>query len=206
MLFIPRPALNVALFFLYGMDGKFLEDFAVGMLISCCYLLSQRVQAGDGLRELTEKVKRRSLWLWGAGILVLLFMTLWNGDLAFPHSIPIFDPIHDAYPFYSELGLSIGFGLCVTAILFGPATLRRPFEWPLMRWIGIISYSLYIWHLPILDHLGIYVVRLVAGWSHPLAYGLLWLFAALVVIPFSHLFYRWIECPWMQLGDRLGHK
>jgi peptidoglycan/LPS O-acetylase OafA/YrhL len=75
-----------------------------------------------------------------------------------------------------------------------------------MRWIGLISYSLYIWHLPILDHLGIYVARLVAGWSHLLAYGLFWLCAALVVIPFSYLFYRWIERPWMQLGDRLGHQ
>src|SRR5581483_9804580 len=39
---VPRPILNVALFFLYGFAGKYLEDFAIGMLVSTCYVLLQK--------------------------------------------------------------------------------------------------------------------------------------------------------------------
>ena len=37
-LLIPRPLLNVVLFVIYGDQSKFLEDFAVGMLIAVGYL------------------------------------------------------------------------------------------------------------------------------------------------------------------------
>ncbi len=46
------------------------------------------------------------------------------------------------------------FGLCYTAlllgVLLGPRALRRAFEWRPLRFVGLISYSLYIWHTIVL--------------------------------------------------------
>jgi peptidoglycan/LPS O-acetylase OafA/YrhL len=52
------------------------------------------------------------------------------------------------------------------------------------------------------------VFRLHVGYNVPslnpfLAYSLYWLWALLVIIPFSFLFYIWIEKPWIQVGAKL---
>lgn len=39
------------------------------------------------------------------------------------------------------------------AVLHGPAWLRRPFAWPPLRWVGLVSFSLYLWHMPVLGAL-----------------------------------------------------
>ncbi|MBV9229291.1 MAG: acyltransferase, partial [Chloroflexi bacterium] len=38
---VPRPILNGILVFTYGVSGKYLEDFAVGMLLSLCFVYTQ---------------------------------------------------------------------------------------------------------------------------------------------------------------------
>ncbi|WP_165423438.1 acyltransferase family protein [Ktedonosporobacter rubrisoli] len=196
---VPRPLLNVILFFSYGIIGKFLEDFAIGMGIAACYVLAQ--QAGwDGL---LAGLRRWSVWLWWAGLCVLGFMALWNCNQMFRHSIALLDPLYPAYEFYSEAGLSLGFGLCLLAILFGPASLQRPFRWVPLRWLGLISYSLYIWHLPLLVNFGDHIQAYIAGWNGYLSYCLFWLFAVLLIFPFAYTFYIWIEQPGIQLCDSL---
>ena len=102
-----------------------------------------------------------------------------------------------------KLGFALGFGMCVTAILFGSAELKHPFAWWPLRWIGLISYSLYIWHLPILHAFYAYIVPFIQSWSNVTVYSLYWLCVGLLIIPFSYLFYRWIEQPWMKVADKM---
>lgn len=203
---VPRPVLNVALFFLYGQTGKYLESFAVGMLIACCYILARHAPAGHGLSWLCAKLRRSSMWLWRGGIVALLVMALWNGHLWFHNSLALYDTIMPLFGWLSDFLFTLGYGLCVLAILFGPTELKLPFEWAPLRWIGLISYSLYIWHLPILGHFSGYVDGLANSWNSYLVYGLFWLCALLVAIPFSYLFYRCIELPWNRLGGKLRDK
>ncbi|HEU5231134.1 MAG TPA: acyltransferase [Ktedonobacteraceae bacterium] len=195
--------LRVAAFFLYGISGKYLEDFAVGMAISSCYILSQQIAAEHPLNRLNEGIRRYSLWLWGSGILVLFFVACWTGNFWYPHLIPLFDNLTSSYNQYNEVGLAIGYGLCVTALLFGPANLRRPLEWAPVRWLGLISYSLYMWHLPFL----IFFIAFAQSYAHtmaqPLVYGLYWVCVIILVIPFSYVFYLLIEQPWIQLGNKI---
>ena len=203
--FVPRQVLNVASFFLYGTNGKFLEDFAVGMLISFCYALSRQASP---LHTFTQSMRCYTWWLWGTGILWLLFVSLWHLNRWFPDTVPFFNPVSISYDWFSELSLSLGFGLCITAILFGPVELKRLFEWRPLRWLGSISYSLYIWHLPILGFFfsSLHIRDVIRSWNPLLAYSLYWLYAALVIIPFSYVLYRVVERPWMWLGERLGKK
>jgi peptidoglycan/LPS O-acetylase OafA/YrhL len=63
-----------------------------------------------------------------------------------------------------------------------------------------------MWHLPLLVRVAAYV-QLVQGAIPPwLTYLLYWVGVLLVVIPFSYAFYKWIECPGIQLGNRLLQK
>jgi peptidoglycan/LPS O-acetylase OafA/YrhL len=202
---VPRPVLNVILFFLYGYDGKFLEDFTVGMLVSSCFILVQRHSPENTLSWLGDKFRRYSYWIFGAGIVVLIFMTLWNGNERY-HAIAFFEPLLESYGWLSEFGLSLGYGLCILALLFGSTPLRLPFEWAPLRGIGLISYSMYMWHLPLLGRIAVYVQLVQAAIPPWLTYLLYWVGVLLIIVPFSYALYKMIEHPWIQIGNRFLQK
>jgi peptidoglycan/LPS O-acetylase OafA/YrhL len=205
---VPRPILNIALFFLYGAPGmgwhgKFLEDFAVGMLAALCYSLARNT-AADG--TFNNVMRRLSPWLWGGGLLWLLGMALWESSMANPQYRFLPHVIFYTYSWSHEVCLSLGFGACVIGILFGCAGLQHMFAWSPLRWIGLISYSLYIWHLPVIVLFLTYVLPYVHTWQHPAVYSLYWVWVLLVAFPVSLASYLLIEKPWMLLGERLRSK
>ena len=102
----------------------------------------------------------------------------------------------------SELCILLSFGLCLLALLFGSARLKSPFEWSPLRWVGMISYSLYMWHLPFIFVFTQRVQPLLKGWSPEQSYGVYWLWVLAVVIPFCFLFFRLVEKPDMKFGER----
>lgn len=83
-----------------------------------------------------------------------------------------------------------GFGLLWSALLLallrGPAWFRAPFETRALRGVGLISYSLYLWHMPVLD-----AFRL-AGRPGGVVGGLV---AAVAAIGAAWLSYRLFERP-----------
>ncbi|HEX4204673.1 MAG TPA: acyltransferase [Ktedonobacteraceae bacterium] len=204
-LLLPRSVLNVILFFVFGMDGKFMEDFAVGMLVSGFFVLAQQQSPKNTLYWLGEKARRYCYWLWGTGIVVLTFMTVWNGNERFP-AIPFLIPLTEAYNWFSEWGLSLGFGLCIMGLLFGTFQLKRLIEWGPLRWIGLISFSMYMWHLPLLNLFTRFLTPYSPAIPDGIEYLLYWLFVALIVIPIAYILYRLIEQPGVKLGERLWQR
>ncbi|HZU03252.1 MAG TPA: acyltransferase family protein, partial [Ktedonobacteraceae bacterium] len=140
-----------------------------------------------------------SPWFWLSGLLWLLFMVLWP---VFP-GLAFLQPYIDRHGWLVEIGFALGYGLCMMALLFGPVELKRPFEWTPLRWVGGISYSLYIWHLPIIYAFMALVLPHVQDWRDGIVYGLFWLCVALIVFPFSYAFYRFFEWPWMKKSGRV---
>ena len=197
---VPRSVLNIILFFTFGVSGKYLEDFSVGMLLSLCFTYTQHPSVSSRIRIVFHKL---SPWLWGTGLLCLLPLVLWYYNQRFINTWLLFShPLFYTY-FYlvSELCLSLAFGLCLFALLFGSIRLKRLFEWSPLRQVGMISYSLYMWHLPFIFIFILWGQPLLKGWSPEQSYGVYWLWILLVVIPFCALFFILVEKPGMKLGE-----
>ena len=199
--------LHIAVFFLYGtggigIHGKFLEDFAVGMIAGLCYVITQHTSIGDTLKH---KLRSASLWLWGTGILWLCVMVYWERSRIIPPVGVLATAIYNSYDTVREVGLSLGFACCVIAVVFGEVELKKLFECSWLRWIGLISYSLYMWHVPFIL---IFMKSFVPfhHWSHFMIYTLCWLWVCVSAVPFSFLFYLCIERPWMLISDQLRYK
>lgn len=192
-LLVPRSLLNAILLITYGSSGKYLEDFAMGMLCCTIYMFARNTTHGNTIHSY---LTRYSTWLWGVGVLVLFFMSGWS---AYVSQLIFLKPFIGAHSFLTEFGFALGFGLCLTAILFGPPGLKLVFEWQPLRWIGSISFSLYLWHLPILLFFRDIVINQLT-YSFPTTYLLYWACVSLVIIPFAYLLYRVVERPWMKLA------
>lgn len=77
------------------------------------------------------------------------------------------------------------------ALLHGPAWLRRPFTSTPLRLVGVISFSAYLWHMPVMD-----LVRMAGVLPMP------WLEPVLVVVltlAVSMLSFLLLERPWREV-------
>ena len=94
----------------------------------------------------------------------------------------------------------IWFGLLwsalLLAVLHGPDLLRKPFAWAPLRLVGVVSFSLYLWHMPVMDALHDMGVN---RW--PLLAPCMVLALALLVSMVSFLL---LERPWREV--RLKHE
>ncbi len=122
---------------------------------------------------------------------------------ALPHLLSLSGALYD---WSNQLGYSVGFGCCLLAVLCGTPRLRRRFQWAPLCWIGAISYSLYMWHLPLLATFAAHVGPSLTGLPTYVVYASYWIWAALVVIPAAGAMYVPIEQPGMRLSDRLQRR
>src|SRR6185437_7523398 len=123
-------------------QGKYLEVFAVGMFCALLYVLTVE----RGLLP-AQRVRKLGL-LMLAGALVCMAIAIPNVDMAGLMVTPGAQWGVDVISYPLLVGL--GFGGLVLAILWGGHWVRFLFEISPIRIIGLFSYSLYLWHLPVI--------------------------------------------------------
>jgi peptidoglycan/LPS O-acetylase OafA/YrhL len=190
-----RRVLDIVLFFTYDYRGKYLEDFACGMLAGICYVAA----ADPAHTVLVGWIRRFSPWLGCSAVVAYALLATDSVARAGTASAALLASC-------DELALSLCFASAIVALLLGARTPGRIFEWTPLRWIGLISYSLYIWHLPLLFVFMRQIGPSLLGLPALLAYGLYWTWAGLVVVPFAASVYWLVERPGMRMGNRARHR
>ncbi len=180
---VGKPLQDFSLVFVlltYGSEGKFLDIFAMGMICSVLYVVIVEDKRLSRLRTVML-----GYFLLVVAIAVTLLVAAPNSNLSEITFIPGWGRgwVDVLYPLVEGLGYST----LLLAVVFGSLAVRFVFESPPMRFIGLISYSLYLWHLPILSG------RFLPFSQLPTAVNLV---AAFVV---AYLSYTLVERPFLRL-------
>jgi peptidoglycan/LPS O-acetylase OafA/YrhL len=215
---IPHSISTALIPFIYGDRGKYFEVFAVGMLIGIVYTYTQNSPLAE---HWSIRMRRLSPLMFTSGLVLIFFLSIWHFytvditshyteyHLIIRTPFDSYAPmIIDCWSQWQALIYAIGYGLCLWALLYGSPKLKRPFEWSILRRIGLISFSLYMWHFPfIILFVSIinYHIRQ-QGLNSLVQYGALWCWVLVVILPISAMLYHWIEQPGMCLGERLIRK
>jgi peptidoglycan/LPS O-acetylase OafA/YrhL len=210
---VPRPA-GLLLMLTYGMNGKFLEVFALGMLASLGYVMITATRRADDLlhrrngaprhitlAHVTSLVPAVAL----LGVLANLVFMLWTRLIPIPmHAAlgrwPQEAPFAWAWGIAGPWLISVSTTGLIVGALLGPTWLRQIWAWGALRRVGLISYSLYVWHALLQDSWDAFWSGHLAG--RPDTLRLVTYLALLAIV--GTLSYLVIERPFMRVRRRVG--
>lgn len=188
-----------SLLFLQMQFPRHLADFALG--ITCCNFYTRlrlNLPAGRIIRALTARWAGMIYFTLGA-VLTLLYM----------YTNPLLDgtdyaPWWNAHPDFfgalnyygGEVIASLACTLVLAGLCFGFAGMRAAFSVLPLRLTGIVSYSIYLWHLPLMlviaHNPAIVALSPEDRFAHVFALDLV------LVVPFAALMYLAVERPFIR--------
>lgn len=157
-----------------------LDEFIIGTL--CAYLYISRSK-----RPVPRLPATLFLLLGIAGVVLCAYCIHWLYGVYWEDGHP--------FLFFKNTLFAVGIASIIISILKGSRWALGLFANPVMMHIGIISYSIYLWHLP--------VIVLLGKWSFMLnyeGYRFPWMMAIVLPVTWllSYASYRWIERPFLQ--------
>lgn len=192
------------------LNGDFFDTFAVGMLLAVLYVYTQHAPKGE---LLYRKLQRWSSWMFLVSLVILGFLAIWhmyfvdiiNGQnsTAFAFLGPLSTFKYQVYVQWYAICFSIGYSLSMCALVYGSGQIKRFFEWSVLRWIGLISFSLYMWHFPLLILFRNLLNNQFQGLGGGVKLVAVLAWVIFVIFPISLTLYRWVEMPGMRLGELL---
>lgn len=121
-------------YFLSTQYLAFIGEFAIGITVSGWWIRHRR----------GAPPRPRTSWLAGAGAVTALLCAL---------ALMYLDGNHGANELLrivARMGVAASVGLMIMGFLLGPRLLRRPLTFLPFRLYGVIGYSVFLWHLPLL--------------------------------------------------------
>ncbi len=185
---------------LFGQGGKYLQDFAVGMLVSLLYVSMRHSDARGRLKAFCQ---RYQFWFWILALVLYLATALWHENAVHGNGLPWLSGVSGYYSLLGEVGYASAFALCLLALLFGQSVLPKLFSLAPLRWIGHVSYSAYMWHFPLLIFFMVSVGYSITSWNIWAVAVSYWLWVLLAILPFSLVTFLLTERPGMWLSGKL---
>ncbi len=143
------------------------------------------LMAGAYLAWTLHRGARFGRWITPAALVALAFFA-W---------MLFFSAVTDGWVYlWGKAALAIAAGVLILACLEPRRPLTRVFSATPLRYLGRISYSLYLWHYLVISA----VLALAAGWSVPVKLAL----AYSVTLALSGLSHHFIEQPFVRLAHR----
>jgi peptidoglycan/LPS O-acetylase OafA/YrhL len=193
----PQQAMRHILELTYGSQGKYLEVFAVGML---CAVLHVATAEGRLPQFAPARLAVPLALVALAGYLTMAPLVYARRNAILAQCNLCMQP-GDAESLLGTLCIGLGYGALLLAVLWGGRRLRRPFELPALRALGLISFSLYLWHEPLVNA----VIPPLAAVQIPLAGALAFVAAAAAALLVAGTSYRLVERPFLTRRQRRMH-
>jgi peptidoglycan/LPS O-acetylase OafA/YrhL len=131
----------------YGARGRGLDVFALGMGLSLFYVWG--IEQGHLSMSRQYRVSVGALGLFAGAIIASVWWTTQVDRI--PDVTTVYLPHGQVWAVFGEWSLGVCFGLLLLAVLCGTSWLTSFFSLQPLRYIGIISYSLYAWHWPLMQ-------------------------------------------------------
>lgn len=173
-----------------GVQGKFLEVFALGMLCAVGYI------AAIEQRRVPARLVR-GMGLGALGVAALAYVVLPQVLAHHYFIVPQADILAargDPLDLFGPLLTGAGYAGLMFAVLLLGGGLAAVFAWGPLRLIGLMSYSLYLWHLPF-----------VHGWM-PYMQPLPWPWRLVVAFVVAYCSYLLLERPFLASRKRLTER
>lgn len=171
-----------------GIDHDPLYYLAVFLLGT---VLAVRLDDVRRLDSLTTGWRRTALWTLGVVVALVALCARWVIWPLVPGATSAFSPSGDATAVASALGAAM-----IVLIAAGWPAASRVLEWRPVHWLGRVSFSLYLVHVPILVGVGALV--------GPERWWLTALLAVPTALVVAELFARFVEQPSHRLSKRVG--
>jgi peptidoglycan/LPS O-acetylase OafA/YrhL len=177
----------------YGNDGSLLyygtDTHCMGLLLGASYGAWVAATGGTQPRDDPAAQRRSAIvtrCLDGCGALALFLLLLFGLRLAaYSHSLYRGD-----FLYVSALVVVV-----IAAATRADSVLGNALEWAPLRWIGVRSYSIYLWHWPV-------AVVTRPGLDTTMPLWLDQLFRVALTVALSDLTYRYVETPFRRAGFR----
>lgn len=145
------------------------------------------------------RMRRLLLWLLIPCIALFVYEALPN------FTLPFVPGEFQTAPSINEFAFALCYGYLVTVVLFNRPDrwLVRMFSWTPLRWLGLISFSLYIWHRPLIQFLAAHIGPGLQNLHPVLTVSLFWVIAFSVCVVFCYVLYVLIEKPGMRLSEKI---